>query len=168
MDKKKTDKKKESVDIDRLEKLIDLFEKRDLSELEVEDSGFKVRLKKGIASSPDGTHVISSAEGSVSESRENKYGGGKESKELNKEDKNIHTVKSPMVGTFYRAPSPAGEPFVKRDDIVENGQVLCIIESMKIMNEIESDIRGRVVSILVESEHPVEYGEPLFLIEPLP
>ena len=73
-----------------------------------------------------------------------------------------HLIKSPIVGTYYSAPSPEAEPFVTVGARVESGQVLCIIEAMKLMNEIESDVAGEVVQVLVENGHPVEYGEPLF------
>ncbi len=78
----------------------------------------------------------------------------------------LHRIESPIVGTFYEAPSPGAEPFVKAGDHVEVGQVLCIIEAMKLMNEIESDVAGEVVRIFVENGQPVEYGEPLFAIRP--
>jgi acetyl-CoA carboxylase biotin carboxyl carrier protein len=76
------------------------------------------------------------------------------------------TVEAPMVGTFYRASSPTAEPYVQEGDVVKEGQVLCIIEAMKLMNEIESKTGGRVARILVENGHAVEYGQPLFLIDP--
>jgi acetyl-CoA carboxylase biotin carboxyl carrier protein len=76
------------------------------------------------------------------------------------------TLEAPMVGTFYRAPSPAVDPFVAEGDVVKEGQVLCIIEAMKLMNEIESKVAGRVARILIENGQPVEYGQPLFLIDP--
>jgi acetyl-CoA carboxylase biotin carboxyl carrier protein len=75
-------------------------------------------------------------------------------------------VEAPMVGTFYRASSPTAEPYVKEGDVVKEGQILCIIEAMKLMNEIESKVSGRVVTVAVENGQPVEYGQPLFLIEP--
>ena len=76
-------------------------------------------------------------------------------------------VSSPMVGTFYRAPSPDAEPFVREGDVVTAGQTVCIIEAMKIMNEIETEVSGRVTKVLVENASPVEYNTPLFLIEPV-
>jgi acetyl-CoA carboxylase biotin carboxyl carrier protein len=76
------------------------------------------------------------------------------------------TIEAPMVGTFYRAPSPEAQPFVREGDRVKKGQVVCIVEAMKLMNEIESKIAGRVMKVLVENAQPVEYGQPLFLVEP--
>lgn len=79
----------------------------------------------------------------------------------------LHTIRSPMVGKFYRSPAPDSPPYVNEGDTISAGQVVCVIEAMKIMNEIESDAKGRVVRILVENAQPVEYHQPLFLIEPL-
>lgn len=79
----------------------------------------------------------------------------------------LHSISSPMVGMFYRAPNPDSPSFVEEGDVVSVGQTLCIIEAMKIMNEIEADAKGRVVRVLVENGNPVEYNTPLFLIEPL-
>lgn len=76
------------------------------------------------------------------------------------------TIEAPMVGTFYRASSPGADPYVREGDVVKEGQILCIIEAMKLMNEIESRAAGRIAKILVENGQPVEYGQPLFLIEP--
>src|SRR2546428_3602120 len=76
------------------------------------------------------------------------------------------TIEAPMVGTFYRASSPTAEPYVHEGDLVKEGQILCIIEAMKLMNEIESKVAGRVMKIFVENAHGVEYGQPLFLIDP--
>jgi acetyl-CoA carboxylase biotin carboxyl carrier protein len=81
-------------------------------------------------------------------------------------EEELHTVKSPIVGTFYEAPGPGALPFVKPGDQVAAGQVLCIIEAMKLMNEIESDASGEVVKVLVSNGQPVEYGQPLFAIRP--
>ena len=89
-----------------------------------------------------------------------------EEKKETKEEKKYHVIKSPLVGTFYRAPSPGAPPFVEEGDIVSKGQVLCIIEALKVMNEIESDIDGKIAKILVKNGEPVEYGQELFYIEP--
>jgi acetyl-CoA carboxylase biotin carboxyl carrier protein len=84
-------------------------------------------------------------------------------------DPDIHLkpVVSPMVGTFYRSPAPDADPFVEVGDVIEVGQTVCIIEAMKLMNEIEAETKGRVVRILVENAQPVEFGQKLFLVEPL-
>jgi acetyl-CoA carboxylase biotin carboxyl carrier protein len=76
------------------------------------------------------------------------------------------TIEAPMVGTFYRASGPTADPYVREGDVVKQGQILCIIEAMKLMNEIESKVAGRVAKILVDNAQPVEYGQPLFLIDP--
>jgi acetyl-CoA carboxylase biotin carboxyl carrier protein len=80
------------------------------------------------------------------------------------EDENIHQVTSPIVGTFYRAPSPEADPYVKPGDVIHKGQVLCIVEAMKLMNEIESDVDGTIVEIAPENAQPVEFGERLFSV----
>ena len=85
--------------------------------------------------------------------------------DIKEEEKKYHVIKSPLVGTFYRSPAPGAPPFVEVGDIVSPGQVLCIIEALKVMNEIESDVRGRIEKILVENGETVEYGQPLFLID---
>ena len=82
------------------------------------------------------------------------------------EDASLHVVKSPIVGTFYESPSPGAPPFVKVGDQVENGQILCIIEAMKLMNEIECDAAGEIVKRFVQTGQPVEYGQPLFAVRP--
>ena len=79
---------------------------------------------------------------------------------------NMVTVEAPMVGTFYRASAPTAEPYVREGDVIKEGQIVCVIEAMKLMNEIEAKVAGRVAKILVENGHAVEYGQPLFLIEP--
>ena len=82
------------------------------------------------------------------------------------EEENLHSISSPIVGTFYRAPNPDADPYVKVGDFVEAGLTLCIVEAMKLMNEIESDISGTVVRVIPENAQPVEYGENLFLVRP--
>ncbi|HUU49710.1 MAG TPA: acetyl-CoA carboxylase biotin carboxyl carrier protein [Nitrospinota bacterium] len=155
------------MDLKELEELIDLFESKEILELEYEKEGVKVKLKKGgesasVVLNPTLTHVGSSATSSpVKKEKEEVL-----EKKTEHDDKLV-TVESPIVGTFYRAPSPESPPYVEVGDMVEKGQVLCIVEAMKVMNEIEVEFKGKVASILVENSQPVEYGEPLFLIEPL-
>ncbi|MEO0202843.1 MAG: acetyl-CoA carboxylase biotin carboxyl carrier protein [candidate division WOR-3 bacterium] len=139
-------------------RIIKIFKKSGLNELEIEIENPKFRIK---LSKNNQIPVISSQVQipNIIEHKEEK----KEKREEEKKE-NIHLIKSPLVGTFYRAPSPGAEPFVKEGDFVRKGQVLCIIEAMKVMNEIESDVDGIVERILVENGKPVEYGQELFWI----
>jgi acetyl-CoA carboxylase biotin carboxyl carrier protein len=154
-----------------LKELIDFLVERDIAECELERGDVKVRVKRGAqvhvahvepaavslsaapvvqpAAVPQGTPPPAAASPAPAVAEEQ-----------------LHTVKSPIVGTFYEAPAPGAPPFVKPGDMVEAGQVLCIIEAMKLMNEIESDIAGEVVKRLVANNQPVEYGQPLFAIRP--
>ncbi len=142
------------MNLDEIKALIDLLKDTDISEIQIEKEGVKLKLRRE-RHFPASFEIVEKAAG--------------ESKEpvAEKEDtSHLVTVTSPIVGTFYRAPSPDAEPFVEVGSEVKKGQVLCIIEAMKLMNEIESEVDGVVVRILVENGQPVEYGEPLFLIEP--
>jgi len=140
------------ADLDRIRELLKSLENSSVEEMELEAEGLKLKVKFRRGSSPSLQ---------VSQPQEIK-----EEKTEESEEKNYYVVESPMVGTFYRAPSPGAEPFVKEGDFVEKGQVLCIIEALKVMNEIESEVSGIVRKILVENGQPVEYGQPLFYIEP--
>lgn len=158
------------MDIKELRRLIDLFEKSGISELEIDEKGTKVRLRKGNGGhgeTPPQRHAPISPpppSPAVQHKLEEVTAGIKHKKIIPKGD-NYIIVDSPMVGTFYSAPSEGAEPYVKEGDIVERGQTLCIVEAMKLMNEIESEVGGRVVSILIDNAHPVEFGEPMFVIE---
>lgn len=146
------------MDIDDLKELIGLLKDSDITELQIEKEGIKIKLKREKYFGPIETQQPFNIE---------KRGIKKEEIEKEEiEEKKLFTVTSPIVGTFYRSPSPDAEPFVEVGTSVRKGQPLCIIEAMKLMNEIESEIDGTIVKILVESGQPVEYGEPLFLIEP--
>jgi acetyl-CoA carboxylase biotin carboxyl carrier protein len=129
-----------------------------LSEVEVESANVRVRVQRSAApvSSP------TPASGSTASAA----GGDERPLVADTAAPALVTVEAPMVGTFYRASSPTADPYVQEGDVVKEGQVLCIIEAMKLMNEIESKIGGRVARILVENAHAVEYGQPLFLIDP--
>jgi acetyl-CoA carboxylase biotin carboxyl carrier protein len=160
------------MDFDELKRILDMVREHELSEFELERDGLKIKIKKGgglrgagvsaefavpsppaAGPAPAGTPhvpvpVPAAPSVSVAEA----------------EEVELAVVKSPIVGTFYRAPEPNAPPFVKVGDIVKKGQVLCIVEAMKLMNEIESDHAGEIVKIFVENSQPVQYGERLFAI----
>jgi len=142
------------MDLDQLKKIMKIFESSSLSELEIEEGETRFRLAK------------KREEGSViSEEERVSLFRDKKKIEKEKEGKGLFSVKSPLVGTFYRSPSPEEEPFVEIGDKVTVGQTLCIIEAMKVMNEITSEVPGRIKEIMIENGHPVEYDQKLFLIE---
>lgn len=145
---------------DKLRKLLELFYDSDLEEIEVQHSfwhGTRIRLTRSRAPSPvaPAASIVSTASPEPAAPAP-----------AEKTDDGLHEVLSPMVGTFYRAASPEAEPFVREGDRIESGQTLCIIEAMKIMNEIPADVQGEVVEILVDDAQPVEYNQALFKIRP--
>lgn len=142
------------MEIEDLKGLIELLKETDITELQIEKDGSKVKIKR--------EKLLSSIEMSKPAVAQEKP-----SSEISEETQRLITVTSPIVGTFYRAASPEAEPFVQAGSRVKKGQVLCIIEAMKLMNEIECEAEGVVVRALVENGQSVEYGEPLFLIEPV-
>lgn len=141
------------MEIEDLRELITLLKDTDIAELQIEKDGTKIRIRRHTIISP-------------LEVQHKHVKPVEITKEVEEEVQRLVTVTSPIVGTFYRSPSPDAPPFVEVGTKVKKGQVLCIIEAMKLMNEIESEIDGVVVRILVENGQPVEYGEPLFLLEP--
>jgi oxaloacetate decarboxylase alpha subunit len=151
------------VNIKEIKEMINLMNENGLVELEIEKDGMRIRLKK-IGS---GTEVFS---GPIVVERERiSEGHSQKQGPLPVEKMQIKTVeiRAPMVGTFYRAPSPEAPPYVEVGQIIEPGQVICIIEAVKLMNEIKSEIKGKILEILVDNAEPVEFGQPMFLIEPL-
>lgn len=152
------------MNLSELKELIKILNETDISEISLESDGTKISIKKGapctISATTEGevnvTPDTSKAEDALKEKKEEKK------PEIDMEG--VEKVTAPMVGTFYRAPAPDAEPFVEIGQIVETGQTLCIIEAMKLMNEIEAEFSGEIVDILVENGQPVEYGQPLFLI----
>ena len=145
------------MDLRKLKKLIDLVEESGIAELEITEGEEKVRISRGFASMPAPVYApapvaapLAAAPVAAAPAAEPVIEG--------------HVVKSPMVGTFYRAANPDAKPFVEVGKAVSTGDTLCIIEAMKLLNEIESDHTGIVKAILVENGQPVEYGEPLFII----
>ena len=151
------------MNIKEIKEMINLMNENNLSELEVEKEGFKIRLKKGYEGSIE--KVVERVAPKIPPITPGPQVPGGEAA-ASVASKTIET-KSPMVGTFYRAPSSDAPPFVEVGDEINVGQVVCIIEAMKRMNEIKSDVKGKVAAILVENADPVEFGQTLFLIEPL-
>ena len=157
------------MDLKDIKQIIKVLEGTDVTEIEVEQEGVKVRVKRGgfqpvipatAVTVPPREAMVPSPLPSPSER------GGEIEKPVEKDSHKFKTISSPMVGTFYLTPAPDAPPFVEAGSIVTKGQTLCIIEAMKLMNEIEAECSGKITSILVENAQPVEYGEPLFMIEP--
>jgi len=148
------------MELEDLKSLIELLKETDITELQVEKEGTKVKIKReklfGSIEIPAHRPSVSAAaqEAAIKEL-------------VDEETQRLITVTSPIVGTFYKSASPEAPAFVETGARVKKGQVLCIIEAMKLMNEIESDTDGIVVKALIENGQPVEYGEPLFLIDPV-
>lgn len=160
-----------------IKELVEFLIEKDVTEFELERGDVKMRIKRGaqvqvvqapiapviaapIAAAPAAiTPTVSAAAPATTP-------GPAAPPAAAAEDEGLHVVKSPIVGTFYESPSPGAPPFIKPGDHVAAGQVLCIVEAMKLMNEIESDVAGEVVKALVSNGQPVEYGQPLFAIRP--
>ncbi|SHM71640.1 oxaloacetate decarboxylase, alpha subunit [Caldanaerovirga acetigignens] len=151
-EKREREVEEEGMDLKKITELIKTLEQTGITELSIESEGVKLNIKRGNI-----TQSQSVKEVALEEKPEKVQHSGSPA--------NIVEVKSPMVGTFYRAPAPDAPPFVEVGSKVKPGQTLCIIEAMKLMNEITSDVAGRVVEILVENGHPVEYGQTLFRLE---
>ncbi len=156
------------MNLKELKELIELLKGTDISELEIERSGVKVRIRKGgdVTFHPAMPRMEYPPAAIVAPAVPEPPPGGVVEKTPEPAKANQVKVTSPIVGTFYRASAPDKPPYVEVGDVVKKGQVLCIIEAMKLMNEIESEASGKIVQILVEGGQPVEYGQPLFIIEP--
>ena len=153
------------MNLKEIREMINLMNENDLTEIEIEREGTKIKLKKGRGELIDG---VSSRSLPMSYQVESTLPAQASAKQESVPDnKNLKEIKSPMVGTFYRAPSPEAPAFVEVGQTVEVGQVVCIVEAMKLMNEIKSEVRGKVVQIPIENAQPVEYGQTLFTVEPL-
>ncbi|MFH1194579.1 MAG: acetyl-CoA carboxylase biotin carboxyl carrier protein [bacterium] len=154
------------MDLNLLKKLIKLVESSDISEFSVQEGDLKVRISKNSKSpavfQPFETKYYSPQ---VAHEAVQQNINIEAKAEIETQKSNLHEIKSPIVGTFYRAPAPDADPYVQIGDTILPGTVLCIVEAMKLMNEIESDLGGKIVKILVENATPVEYNQPLFLIE---
>jgi acetyl-CoA carboxylase biotin carboxyl carrier protein len=152
------------MDLRKLKKLIDLVQESGIAELEVTEGEERVRIARGGAVSVTPLGAVALAAAPVAPAAPAAAPGGAIAAAEPAPGQEGHVVKSPMVGTFYRAPSPDAKPFVSAGDAVKEGQTICVIEAMKLMNEIECDAAGVVKAILVENGQPVEYGQALFII----
>ena len=142
--------------IKEIKDMINLMNENGLAELEIEKDGMRIRLKKSGTGYEKAVEFIAAPGPGSSTAPETKPAQAKA---------NTMEIKSPMVGTFYRSPSPEAPAYVNIGDNIEVGQVLCIIEAMKLMNEIKSEVRGRIIDIQVENAEPVEFGHALFVVE---
>jgi acetyl-CoA carboxylase biotin carboxyl carrier protein len=159
-----------------LKELIEFLIEKDIAEFELERGDVKVRIKRAAEHSTDARdsrYLVTSAAPSaapetsvIPAAASTPAPPAAPAQAPPAAEEPLHTVRSPIVGTFYEAPSPGAPPFVKPGDAVETGQVLCIVEAMKLMNEIESDVSGEIVKKLVANGQPIEYGQELFAIRP--
>lgn len=160
------------MQIDEIIRLIKYVRQYDIYELEVSNENWKVRITRqtsAAAVSPQSAvePAVTPLHAAFNSSPAAKAPAIETETGASSPDNRYVEIASPMVGTFYRAAAPDADPYVQVNDIVAPGQTVCIIEAMKLMNEIPSEVKGRVVQILVENAQPVEYGQPLFLVEPL-
>jgi acetyl-CoA carboxylase biotin carboxyl carrier protein len=160
-----------SVNMDELRELIGLLRDNGLAELELENEGFRVRLRRESSlgessyTAAPATHSAPAPAPTPAPASSGPAHPGTQATTAAAQDQDLHIISSPIVGTFYRSPSPTAEAFVKIGSNVEPETVVCIIEAMKLMNEIQAETSGEVVKIYVENGQPVEYGQPLFGIQ---
>jgi len=151
------------MNLKEIKELINLMNENGLVELEIEKDGTSIRLKKTASG-----YETSSAPMMIERVRAHQDTLAQEPEEsAEKVSAKTVEIKAPMVGTFYRAASPESPAYVEIGQVIEPGAVICIIEAMKLMNEIKSEIKGKVVEILVDNAEPVEFGQPMFIIDPL-
>ncbi|MDD8018445.1 MAG: acetyl-CoA carboxylase biotin carboxyl carrier protein [Bacteroidota bacterium] len=163
------------MDLKYVKQLLELVEKSTVNEIEVEEKGHKIRITKAAAGSasapmlhammPSFPHQVMMPAAPALPAEVSSASEAKPAAPI-AETKKYHEIKSPIVGTFYRSPSPEAGPYVDVGTKVKQGTVLCIVEAMKLMNEIESDTAGTIVKVCVDNTKPVEYGQVLFLVEP--
>jgi acetyl-CoA carboxylase biotin carboxyl carrier protein len=150
------------MDIRKVKKLIELLEESDVAEIEIHEGEESVRISRTSSVTPMAMAAPIAAPAAAAPATASTAPATEPAAPAEPEG---HIIRSPMVGTFYRAPSPGAKPFVSEGQSVSAGETLCIIEAMKILNQIESDKSGKVKEILVENGQPVEYNEPLFVID---
>ena len=152
------------MDFDQLKQILDLVREHELTEFEVEQDGLRLKIKKDALTAPVAVHQIVAAPAAPAVAQPGAPATAPVAVGGTEVDVELAVVKSPIVGTFYRASEPGSPPFVEVGTTVRKGQVLCIIEAMKLMNEIDSEYDGEIVNVYVENGQPVQYGERLFAI----
>lgn len=156
------------MDLDLIKKLVKIVDGSGVTDLEIEENGLKVKIAKKIRNTQVISHTqipMGPAQPVMQPAAPKADESTKPQKEAEQIPSNLHEIRSPIVGTFYRSPAPDADSYVQVGSEVSAGSVLCIVEAMKLMNEIESDVSGKIVKILVDNGKPVEYNQPLFLIE---
>jgi acetyl-CoA carboxylase biotin carboxyl carrier protein len=155
------------MNIKEIKEMISIMKENDITEFEMEKDGFKVKLKKGgsVTISPESMMVKSQPIQVMTEASVVKATQAAADSAKAEEDATIEIVRSPMVGTFYKSPSPEAESFVQIGQTINEGDTLCIIEAMKLMNEIKSEVKGKVLEVLVTNGQAVEFDQPLFKIK---
>jgi len=148
------------MNIKELKEIVEVFKEADIAELEIEREDAKIRLKRYPEPGHSMPTIVTQLPVSGAES------SGADANKPEEKNEGLIEIKTPMVGTFYKAPAPDADPFVDVETDVGEDTVVCIIEAMKLMNEIKADVKGRIVKILVDNGQPVEFGQTLFLVKP--
>ena len=153
------------MDIRKIKKLIELLEESGIAEIEIKEGEEAVRISRMpvAAQAPQVTHLMPAAATAAAPAVASEVAAAESAAKAPKPSE--HVITAPMVGTFYASPSPGAKPFVEIGDEIKVGQVLCIIEAMKMMNQIEADRAGRIASVMARNGDPVEFGQPLFVVE---
>lgn len=152
------------LDIDKIQQLVDMMVTNDLVELSLRDGDVEVKVRRLNANLGDGAPIVSGVPQAVNPTGVSAQAPAEPG--VDEDDVELHEIKSPMVGTFYAAPEPEAAPYLHVGSRLEPNTVVCIVEAMKVYNEIKAEVTGTIERILVKNEEPVEYGQPLFLVRP--
>jgi acetyl-CoA carboxylase biotin carboxyl carrier protein len=162
------------MDFKQIQELIKMINKSNIGEVSIEEKGFKLTIKQKeeaaqtvIASPQSFPQSFQAPVAANSQASPTPAAASEKSRPTDSATDNLITIKSPMIGTFYRSASPGKPAFVEVGDEITTGKVVCIIEAMKLFNEIESEVKGRIVKVLADDASPVEYDQPLFLVDPM-
>ena len=153
------------MDLKHIKRIVQLVEDSQVSHVSIENNGTKIEVKKELTTGIQTQQVVQAVPQPV-QAPQTDASPQEVKAEAPKEDENLEHIQAQMVGTFYASPNPDAKPYVKVGDTIKKGQVICIIEAMKLFNEIESEIEGKVIKVLVDDANPVEFEQDLFLIDP--